>query len=103
MLALAIGVLMGSLIAPRPAMAQGAAAAAGGQGRTARYAFVTGIAGIQARSETLYVVDDANELLFVFEYSGSSHKCEFKTAKDLRRDARDLMKLRAQVEKGGAK
>jgi hypothetical protein len=100
MLALAIGILAGSLISPRSAMGQGLAAAnGGGVGRTFRYAFVTGIPGTLPRSESLYVVDDANELLLVYEYTGTSHKCEFRTAKDIRREARELIKLRSKGEK----
>src|SRR5271169_224084 len=89
MLALAIGILAGSLLSPQSALGQ--ATHEGGQGRSFRYALVTGIQGTMTNSESLYVVDDANEILMVLEYSGTSHQYEFRTSRDLRRDARNLM------------
>jgi len=94
MLALAMGLLVGSFILPSPTYGQQSR----GEGRAGRYALVTGIAGVTQKSQTLYVVDDANELLFVFEYSARSREIAFREATDMRRYASQAIKMRAKRE-----
>jgi hypothetical protein len=96
MLALAMGLLVGSFLYPRTTLAQDGV---GGEGRTGRYALVPGVRGTTQQSETLYVVDDMNEVLFVFEYSSRSKEIEPRALYDLQQAASGLIKKRAERDR----
>ncbi|MFC1806490.1 hypothetical protein ACFL09_05870 [Planctomycetota bacterium] len=73
-----------------------------GAGRTARFALVTGIAGNTPNTQTMYLVDETNELLFAFEYSARGKPTEsmdFRGIVDLRKYAKRGLELRANAEK----
>lgn len=73
-----------------------------GAGRTARFALVTGVRGNNANEQTVYILDEANELLFAFEYSAlrkPDKNMELKGVTDLRRYVGRALKLRAEAEK----
>ncbi|MFP4055298.1 MAG: hypothetical protein ACLF0G_00340 [Candidatus Brocadiia bacterium] len=95
MLALAMGLLVGSFVLPRSAHGQPEV----GPARSARYAILTGVRGSNPTEQTVYIVDDTNEILFVFEYDsrGSKRKYEFQTAIDLRKYANMAIKARARA------
>ena len=92
MLALAIGLVVGVMVAPRGLWA---ADGGGAEGRTMRYALVTGITGTTPGSETVYLLDEANDLLIVYEYSSRSRELVLRTAGDIRRVASQFIKARA--------
>jgi hypothetical protein len=96
MLALAIGLLVGSLVVPHAANAQQVGPGGGGEGRAFRYAVVPGIAGTATRTETLYVIDDANEAMFIYEYNSASHDIKKRNLIDIRHDATELIKARGK-------
>jgi hypothetical protein len=96
MLALAMGLLAGSLIFPRATHSQEAQ----GEGRAGRYAVVTGIRGSAPSTQSLYLIDDATEILFAFEYNSRSNKLEYQTASDVQRYASKLVEERARRERG---
>ncbi len=77
MLALAMGILVSSAIAPRNASAQDA------EGSGGRYALVRGVSGSAANSETLYLLDDLNQIVLFYEYSSRSRTLEPKAFVDL--------------------
>jgi len=95
MLALAIGLLVGSVVLP-PA-AQGAGA--GTEGRGFRYGLVTGVHGNAQQSETVYVIDDSNELIMIYEYNPRSRDLVARNAQDMRAEAARLIKLRGHEPK----
>lgn len=90
MLALAMGILAGGLIAPRQAIGQGEL------GGSHRFAVVTGVEGSASRTQTVYVIDDRNNALFILEYNASSHKFEPREMTDIRRYAEEIIKARAK-------
>jgi hypothetical protein len=90
MLTLAIGLLVGSVVLPP------AAVGAGAEGRGFRYGLVTGVHGNAQQSETVYIVDDLNELILIYEYNARSRELTARNAVDLRGDASKFIKLRAR-------
>lgn len=93
MMALAIGLLVGGVIFPKAAYSQE------GEGRTGRYALVTGIPGNTQKSQTLYLVDDLNEILYIFEYSSRAKELAVREVSDLRRYATKLLEARSKKER----
>ncbi|NQT86044.1 hypothetical protein HQ560_04720 [bacterium] len=93
MLALAMGILVSSAIVPRTASAQDAESSGG------RYALVRGVPGSTANSETLYVLDDLNQIVFFFEYSSRSRTLEPKAYIDLQPSVAAGLKKRALRQK----
>ncbi|NQT86045.1 hypothetical protein HQ560_04725 [bacterium] len=93
MLAAAMGILVGTVVMPQTATAQT------GEGRTQRYALVRGVSGTTQRSETIYVVDDLNQMLFAYEYQSRSRKVEFRQFVDLQAAGAAILKKRATREK----
>ena len=98
MLALAFGLLVGGLVMPRTlhsaALRRDVAIEGSGEGRTLRYALVTGLAGTARNTQTVFITDDTSDILFAFEYSSSAKKVKFRNAFDLRRFASKLSKER---------
>jgi hypothetical protein len=94
-LALVLGLLLGGFGSPRSAVGQEPGAIAN------RYALVTGIPGTTRRTQTLYLVDDATDILYVMEYRGRSHDLEFRTAISMRAYAQKVIKGRAKREERG--
>ncbi|MBM4038377.1 MAG: hypothetical protein FJ290_07675 [Planctomycetes bacterium] len=90
MLAVAVGILVGGLVAPRPTYSQGV-----GEGRTGGYALVASdLKGTKANAQIVYVLDDRTEALYVIEASSARgddpsprgyldlRKCATKVQKD---------------------
>jgi len=94
MMALAVGLLVGGMVFPKAAYSQDA-----GEGRTSRFALVTGVPGTSPRSETLYIVDDMNEILYIFEYSSRAKEVQLRQATDIRRYSAKLLEARAKKER----
>ena len=92
MLALAMGILVSTVVMPQVASAQG-------EGRSGRYALVPGVSGTTANSETLYILDDLNEVLFIFEYTSRSKRVDLRDYVDLQLAAAAGLKRRAALEK----
>lgn len=95
LLTLAIGLLIGGLVRPRPAIGQEP-----GEAGEGRFAFTAGIRGSARHTQTLYVIDDAADIFHVFEYSAAAGRFEHRTAVDLRRLASELGKARAKARPG---
>jgi len=93
MMALAIGLLVGGAIFPKAAYSQE------GEGRAGRYALVTGIPGNAPKTQTLYIIDDVNEILYAFEYSSRAKEIAYRHATDIRRYGSKLLELRAKKER----
>ena len=92
-LALAMGLLVGSAMMPETALAQNA------EGRTSRFALVRGVRGTTQGSETVYITDDLNQMLFVFEYTSRSKKVDIREFVDLQVAGAAALKKRAAREK----
>lgn len=60
------------------------------------YAFVAGIRGRTADTQTLYIADDANEILFVLEYDARDKKLEGRDAVNLRDHIKEILAKRAK-------
>jgi len=95
MLALCVGLLAGSAILPRSTHGQ---QFEGAEGRSGRYALVTGVPGSTTRSQTVYILDDLNQFLYAFEYRSKSEKFEYRSVIDLRLVANKFLKDRARHE-----
>ena len=96
MLALALGLLVGGAFLARPSYGQ-----AEGEGRSGNYAIVSsGLAGLRPKSRVVYVVDDRNEALFLFEtVSSKTSRAELRDVIDLRSYGTQAQKKRAEKEK----
>jgi len=97
MLALAMGLLAGSFIFPRATWSQDDAATVEG----GRYSLITGIRGSTQSSQTLYILDDVEDLLFAYEYNSRSHRLEphLKGARNIRRYTAEVLETRAKAER----
>ena len=91
-LALAVGMLAGGLVWPRAAVGQDDEAVGGSH----RYAVVTGLAGSARRSQTIYVIDDRHDALYILEYNASSHEFDAREMTDIKRHAQEIIKERAK-------
>ena len=96
MLAVAVGLLVGGVILPRPSYSQDAA-----EGRSSNFALVTSsLTGTRPKSQIVYIVDDRNEVMYVIETSANrGSKYEIRDAVDLRELGTGLQKKRAEDEK----
>ena len=97
MLALAFGLLVGGLVLPTSlysASTRDRRIEGTGEGRTQRYALVTGLAGVARQTQTLFITDDTTDILFAFEYSSAAKQVKFRNAVDLRRFVEKLAKTR---------
>ena len=75
--------LLATLAVLAPAT-RGLAQQATGAGRSRRYAFVLGIPGVAAGTQTLYAADPANDLLLVFEYNARAGRLDARAVARLR-------------------
>ncbi|MBM4038378.1 MAG: hypothetical protein FJ290_07680 [Planctomycetes bacterium] len=96
MLALAVGILVGGLVAPRPSYSQEM-----GEGRTGNFALVaSSMQGTRPKSQIIYVIDDRNEALYVLEASAlRGNEPEPRGFFDLRDMSTGLQKSRAARDK----
>jgi hypothetical protein len=95
LLAAAVGFLAGGLFVLPAAQAQGPEA-----GPTS-FGIATGIPGTERRTQTLYVVDDASDIFYCFEYSARAGKFKNTAAADIRRASSELIRRRAARRKAG--
>ncbi|MBM4033266.1 MAG: hypothetical protein FJ291_15995 [Planctomycetes bacterium] len=96
MLALAVGILVGGLLYPRPTYSQDV-----GEGRTGNFALVaSNLGGTRPKSQIVYVIDDRNEALYVLETSAlRGNEPEPRGFFDLRDMSTGLQKSRAARDK----
>jgi hypothetical protein len=96
MLALAVGILVGGLVAPRPTYSQD-----NGEGRTGNFAVVaSNLQGSRPKSQIVYVIDDRNEALYVVQTSAlAGDQPEPRGFLDLRRMSTGVQKERADRDK----
>jgi len=67
---------------------------------------VTGLRGSAPSTQTIYLIDDATEILFAFEYNSRSNKLDYQVASDLQRYASKLVEERAKrlrTRRGGGR
>jgi len=97
LLALAMGLLAGSFIFPRATWGQDDVGVVQG----GRYSVITGIRGSTQNSETLYVLDDVEDMLLPYEYSSRSHELEphLTAAVNIRRYSTKILEDRAKAER----
>jgi hypothetical protein len=93
-LAVVLGLLCGGLLAPRPVTAAGEDEII--QGTSLRYSLVLGLPGVSAGSQTLYFMDDTNDIFYVLEYNSRSHKIEPTKVSDLRLWGSGIIRARAK-------
>jgi hypothetical protein len=96
MLALAVGMLIGGLLYPRPTYSQDA-----GEGRSGNYALIaSGLKGLRANSQLVYIIDDRNEALYILEATGIMKEkgTELRDVIDLREFGTNMQKKRAKKE-----
>ncbi len=101
LLALALGLLVGGVVLPPRAEAQDLPFFHFGEGRSTKYIVVTGVEGTVVRSQTVYVVDNANDVLYVFEYSSQARGAKLRYVKDIRLLSEQFIKARAKREERG--
>ena len=96
MLAIAVGLLVGGLVMPRASYSQDQA----GEGRTLNYALVAStLRGTRPNSQIVYVLDDRNEVLFLFEATGTKgNRAELRDFLDLREYGTEVQKGRARKD-----
>lgn len=95
MLALAMGLLVGRAVVPRAAHAQENL----GEGRTRRYAMVTGLRGTAQHTQTVFIVDDVNQIIFAIEYHSRSNEFTLRKMADVRKVTAKLAELRDRAER----
>jgi len=100
MVAVAVGILVGGLVAPRAVYSQDA-----GEGRSGNYALVaSNLAGSRSKTQIIYVVDDRNEAVYVIEASASkASRAEMRDYVDLRELGTRLQMRRAKQEEAANK
>jgi hypothetical protein len=91
-LAVVLGLLCSGLITPLPAIGEDATGGAFAN----RYGMVTGLPGSTERSQTLYLIDDLNDIFYILEYSSKTYKIEVRELIDLERYATEILKKRAK-------
>lgn len=64
---------------------------------TPGYALATGIRGTTPNAHTLYLVDDVNEVVLVYEYDARSHQLKARVPCNLRKAARELLAVRRKL------
>ena len=94
-LAVVVGLLSGGLLTPQPAIGQ---EPLGAGAEAMRYSMVLGIAGSTERSQTLYLVDDLNDIFYVLEYSSKTRTIVPRKVTDLRRYSAEIIRKRARRE-----
>jgi hypothetical protein len=98
LLALAVGLLAGGLVFPRAIWGQDEPTAVVPGGR---YSVLTGIRGSTQHSQTLYLLDDVEDLLLAYEYDSRARQLEphLKGSANLRRYTARILEERAKVER----
>ena len=94
-LALAIGLMVGG-VGPRRGYAQEGGL---GEGRSRRYAMVTGIRGSSTNTQTVYVVDDVNQLLYALEYHSRSNEFKMRNIGDIRKYSDHWSEVRDKADR----
>ncbi len=96
MLAVAVGILVGGLVTPRPIYSQD-----NGEGRTGNFAIVaSNLQGTRPKSQIVYVIDDRNEALYVVQTSALvGDQPEPRGVLDLREMSTVVQKKRADRDK----
>ena len=97
MLALASGLLLGGVVLPRPTYAQ----LHYGEGRSAKYVVVTGVEGTAKHTQTIYITDNTNDILYIFEYSSSAKDIRLRNVYDVRLFSTRLIKGRGKRAERG--
>jgi hypothetical protein len=97
MLALAAGLLIGGALLPRSTYGQQVLYDYG-EGRSAKYMVVTGIEGTAAHTQTIYVTDNANDILYILEYSSAAKDIKLRNLYDVRMFSGRLIKERDKRE-----
>lgn len=95
MLAMAVGLLVSSAIFPRASYGQEGT----GEGRTRRYVMITGIRGSATNTQTVYVVDDVNQIIYAFEYHSRSNEMKYRAHSDVRLFANKFIEKREETER----
>jgi len=70
-----------------------------GEGRTRRYAVVTGIRGSATNTQTVYVIDDVNQIVYAFEYHSRSNEMKYRAHSDIRLFANKYIEKREETER----
>jgi hypothetical protein len=96
MLALALGLLVGGVVLPRPTHAQQLHHF--GEGRSAKYVLVTGVEGNARQTQTIYLTDNANDILYIFEYCSTAKRYELRNIYDVRHFSSALISKRGKRE-----
>ena len=96
MIAVALGLIVGGFVLPRPAYSQQSSA----EGRSERYSLVTGIEGSTRNSQVVYLIDNTNRIMYAFEYSASREELRPRMPIDLKVVSDKFIKLRAKREAG---
>ncbi|NQT86043.1 hypothetical protein HQ560_04715 [bacterium] len=98
MLALGLGLAIGSGVFAGAAHGQGSGAVA----RSANYALVPGIGGVRQKSQLLYVLDDRTEAIYVIEVAARDKAKDVVTVlgwQDLNGLSRGVQRTRNEKEK----
>ena len=91
-LAVVLGLLCGGVITPQTAVGQDELL-----GNTSmRYSMVLGLPGSVERSQTLYLIDDLNDIFYILEYSSKSRNITPRKIVDLRRYSTEVIHTRAR-------
>lgn len=98
MLALALGLLVGGAVLPQPTLAQHF-----GEGRSGKYLLVTGVEGTAIRTQTIYITDNVNDILYIFEYSSRAKEVKIRNVYDVRMFSARLIKERGKRAERGTR
>ena len=96
MIAVALGLIVGGFVLPRSAYSQQSSA----EGRSDRYALVTGIEGSTRNSQVVYLIDNTNRIMYAFEYSSSRKELRPRMPIDIQAVSDVYIKKRAKREAG---
>jgi len=91
-LAVVLGLLGGGVITPQTAVGQDELV-----GNTSmRYSMVLGLPGSTERSQTLYLIDDLNDIFYILEYTSKSRSVTPRKIVDLRKYSTEVIHQRAR-------
>ena len=97
MIAVALGLIVGGFVLPRPAYSQQSSA----EGRSGRYALVTGIEGsTRNTTQVVYLIDNTNRIMYAFEYSSSRKELRPRMPIDIQAVSDVYIKTRAKRDAG---
>ena len=86
-------------IAVMALLALGLAGCAATERSPQRYAMVTGVRGSAANTQTVYIVDDVNQILYAFEYHSRAKEMKYRDHSDIYLFAGKLAELRQKAER----